>query len=198
MTEPLSPMRVVVASMNPVKIRATYAGFHDMLPARAVSVEGVATSSPVPAQPHGDLETLRGAEIRAANAREISPEADAWVGIEGGVSDADGRMAAFAWVVVLSPRVVGRARTGTFTLPEPVARLVRGGLELGEADDRVFGRTNSKQGAGAVGLLTGGVIDREALYRHAVALALIPFANPALYRETEDDTPQRGRVGVKR
>jgi len=28
---------------------------------------------------------------------------------------------------------------------------------------------------GAVGLLTGGVIDRVALYEHALVLALIPF-----------------------
>jgi hypothetical protein len=34
-----------------------------MLPAHPVSVEGIAAPSPVSAQPHGDLETLRGAEI---------------------------------------------------------------------------------------------------------------------------------------
>ncbi len=45
----------------------------------------------------------------------------------------------------------------------------------------VFGRTNSKQGNGAVGLLTGDVIDRAAYYVHAVILALIPFRNPELY-----------------
>ena len=56
-------------------------------------------------------------------------------------------------------------------------------MELGQADDVVFGATNSKQAMGAVGLLTGGLISRADLYRPAVLLALIPFKNAALYRE---------------
>jgi len=58
---------------------------------------------------------------------------------------------------------------------------VRQGKELGEADDLVFAKENSKQDNGAVGLLTGNVIDRTALYQQAVVLALIPFKNPHLY-----------------
>ncbi len=80
---------------------------------------------------------------------------------------------------------MGKSRTGTFRLPEPVARLVREGRELGEADDVVFGRSNSKQEEGAVGLLTGNVIDRAALYEHAVILALAPFKNPDLYDDAQ-------------
>ena len=66
-------------------------------------------------------------------------------------------------------------------LPAEVADLVRQGHELGEADDRVFGRTNSKQEEGAVGLLTGGVIDRVQLYEPSVVLALVAFRNADLY-----------------
>jgi non-canonical (house-cleaning) NTP pyrophosphatase len=76
---------------------------------------------------------------------------------------------------------LGQARSGTFLLPPAVADLVRQGVELGEADDRVFGRQNSKQANGAIGLLTGDVIDRVALYEHAVILALVPFLRPDLY-----------------
>jgi len=46
----------------------------------------------------------------------------------------------------------------------------------------VFGKENSKQTYGAVGLLTGDVIDRTRFYEDAVVLALIPFRNPDLYR----------------
>jgi non-canonical (house-cleaning) NTP pyrophosphatase len=84
-------------------------------------------------------------------------------------------------VVVLSGDKIGKARTGAFFLPPAVARLVNEGIELGEADDMVFGRTNSKQKNGAVGLLTGDVIDRRLYYEQAVVLALIPFKNPDLY-----------------
>jgi non-canonical (house-cleaning) NTP pyrophosphatase len=67
-----------------------------------------------------------------------------------------------------------------FYLPDEVAALVRGGMELGHADDVVFGRSNSKQEDGSVGLLTGGVINRETYYAHAVVLALIPFRNTGM------------------
>ncbi len=167
--------RIVVASSNPVKLRATLQGFQDMFPGRAFHVSGLEVPSGVPDQPRTDTVTLRGAETRAARAMAASPNAEYWVGIEGGVADVGASLAAFAWVVVRSLDRTGSARTGTFFLPEPVARLVREGTELGEADDRVFGCSDSKREAGAVGLLTGGAIDRAALYRQAVALALIPF-----------------------
>jgi inosine/xanthosine triphosphatase len=52
---------------------------------------------------------------------------------------------------------------------------------LGEADDIVFGRKNSKTENGAIGLLTGNVINRAELYAHAVVLALVAFKNGELY-----------------
>ncbi|MCX6095011.1 MAG: inosine/xanthosine triphosphatase [Candidatus Bipolaricaulota bacterium] len=172
---------VVVASTNPVKREATRSGFRRALPNEAIEVVARAVPSGVGSQPFSDAETLAGAEERARSARALEPNAAFWVGIEGGVEERDGRLAAFAWVVVLSADRVGRARTGTFFLPSAVADLVRQGVELGDADDRVFGRTDSKRDLGAIGLLTGGVIDRTALYEHAVVLALVPFRNDTLY-----------------
>jgi non-canonical (house-cleaning) NTP pyrophosphatase len=48
----------------------------------------------------------------------------------------------------------------------------------------VFGRTNSKQEEGAIGLLTGGIVDRRQLYEQAVVLALVAFKNEKLYQTT--------------
>ena len=128
-----------------------------------------------------DAETLRGAENRAALCQNHSPEADYWVGIEGGSSDLAGQMDAFAWMIVRSHKQQGKARTANFYLPTAVAELVRQGVELGHADDQVLGRNNSKQHNGAVGLLTHDLIDRSAYYEHAMILALIPFMQPTLY-----------------
>jgi non-canonical (house-cleaning) NTP pyrophosphatase len=64
-----------------------------------------------------------------------------------------------------------------------VAELIRNGKELGEADDIVFGESNSKQKMGAVGLLTNNVIDRTEYYTHAVILALIRFKNANYFHE---------------
>lgn len=179
--KPTGNLHVVVASTNPVKIRAALGGFRLMFPKQTLRAEGIDGPSTVAAQPRTEAEALRGAEARANRVRKAVPAADFWVGIEGGIAEMDAGMAAYAWVVIRSPDRVGRARTGTFFLPEAVARLVREGIELGEADDRIFGRTDSKRETGAVGLLTGGAIDRETLYQHAVALALIPFRSLDLY-----------------
>jgi non-canonical (house-cleaning) NTP pyrophosphatase len=46
---------------------------------------------------------------------------------------------------------------------------------------QVFGKRNSKQGAGTIGQLTGGLITRQLYYEHAVIMALVPFMNSELY-----------------
>ena len=91
------------------------------------------------------------------------------------------QLSGYAWVVVLSTEKRGVGRSGEFFLPENLAALVRQGVELGEADDIIFSRKNSKQANGAIGLLTDDAIDRLNLYIPAVIFALIPFKNPDLY-----------------
>jgi inosine/xanthosine triphosphatase len=158
-------------------------GFERMFPGAEFQIQGRSAPSGVSDQPTSDEETLQGAHNRARGVASSHPEADYWVGVEGGIQDHGNEMLAFAWVVVLSTGQSGRGRTGAFYLPQAIADLVRQGMELGQADDIVFGQENSKQANGAVGLLTGDVIDRAKLYEGAVILALIPFKNPRLYRE---------------
>jgi inosine/xanthosine triphosphatase len=175
---------IVVASQNPVKVQAALGGFQRMFPAETFTAQTVSVPSGVSHQPLSSRETLQGAHNRAYNARQQLPQADYWIGIEGGIEDEGGDVAAFAWVVALSKRIQGKGKTGTFYLPAPVVELLRQGMELGDADDIVFGRSNSKQENGAIGLLTGDVIDRMQLYEHAVVMALVPFRNPELYPPT--------------
>ena len=172
---------IALASHNPVKIQATLNGFRRMFPGEEFVVEPVSVPSGVSDQPMSSAETLAGAANRATRAAEAVPYADFAAGIEGGVEEEEGGMAAFAWIVVVSHGRRGIGRTGTFYLPPRVAGLLREGMELGDADDVVFNRSNSKQDNGAVGILTGDVIDRVRLYEHAVILALVPFRNPTLY-----------------
>lgn len=172
---------IVVASTNPVKLKAAEEGFQDMFPDETFTVLPAKAEVSISDQPMSDAETLQGATERAVNVRSGHPGADYWVGIEGGVQDCDDEMEAFAWVVVLDGERMGKGRSGAFILPPKVAELVRQGVELGEADDRVFSRNNSKQSNGAIGLLTDDAVDRVALYVPAVIFALIPFKNPELY-----------------
>jgi inosine/xanthosine triphosphatase len=172
---------IVIASANPVKMEATRLGFEKMFPLESFELHSVTTPSGVRDQPMTSQETEQGAYNRACAAAKVMPQADYWVGIEGGIEELGEEMAAFAWVVVYSPHLTGKGRTGTFFLPPTVASLIRQGKELGEADDIIFNQNNSKQVNGAIGILTGDVIDRTRLYEHAVILALTPFKNPDLY-----------------
>lgn len=172
---------VVIASKNPVKIAAVKSAFESAFTKEEFQFKGVSVPSGVSDQPMSDKETYQGAMNRANNAMHRYKEADYWVGIEGGIQIEHSEMSTYAWVVILSEDLMGKATSGKFFLPPRVAALVNEGMELGDADDVVFGRSNSKQKNGAVGILTGNLIDRTNFYVDAVALALIPFRNLDLY-----------------
>jgi len=167
---------VIVGSTNPVKIEAARRGFAAIFPTQDWEVRGGPAESGVAHQPMGDPETLTGATQRALTALALEPSAEYGVGIEGGCAWLGEDMLTMAWVVICGrDGVTGKARSGSFVLPKQIAALVAEGLELGDADDRVFGQTNSKQKNGSIGLLTGDVITRADYYTPVVSMALIPF-----------------------
>lgn len=173
--------KIIIASKNPVKINAALIAFKKMFAEEEFQIEGISVPSGVKDQPNSDFESLQGALNRAHNASEAAP-ADFWVGMEGGVEEKNGDMKSFAWIVIKSKNgQIGKACTGAFCLPPRVAELIKAGKELGEADDIVFGLKNSKQVNGAIGILTGDIVDRTKFYADAVLLALIPFKNRHLY-----------------
>lgn len=177
----MAAIKVIVASKNPVKIECAQKGFSKVFPSNQIIVKGVSAPSGVADQPMTDEETLTGAKNRAENAKEAQPEADYWIGIEGGIAEPFKSMEAFAWIYIISKDREGKARTASFDLPPQIQELIHQGIELGVADDMVFKRSNSKQKNGAVGILTHNLIDRAEYYEPAVILALIPFVNPELY-----------------
>jgi inosine/xanthosine triphosphatase len=173
--------KVVVSSLNPVKIKAVENGFERLFPQEKFEFVKISVDSDVSDQPMTDSDSRQGALNRAKNAQKVIPESDFWVGVEGGCDYLDDVMVAFAWIVIQGKDKKGLARTALFRLPTQVQKLIESGMELGLADDRVFGEENSKQNSGAVGLLTGDVVTRTTLYEQAVILALIPFRNQDLY-----------------
>ena len=172
---------ILIASGNPVKRAAALKGFQLMFPLEQFTIQQETVDLGIPVQPVNDAETLDGAARRAQDVKQRFPGADFWVGIEGGVKDEPPGLGAFAWAVVFSTLQQGCGRSGEFILPNTIANYIRQGMELGEADDLVFSRNNSKQQNGAIGILTNDVIDRTSLYVPAVVFALIPFKNPELY-----------------
>jgi inosine/xanthosine triphosphatase len=168
------PRRVLVGSMNPVKIAAVEAVVQRV--ADHIQVAGVPVASGVPDQPFGDVETRRGAEARA-RAALASSDADLAVGLEGGVVvEADGSMRTCAWAVAVG-RDGRRGIGGSLSMPLPpvVADRIKAGEELGHAMDAVARTIGTKHGLGAVGILTAGLIDRQRAYEALVTYALTPW-----------------------
>ena len=174
------PLLFAVGSENPVKINCVANAVKSFWPdARAI---GVNTDSGVNAQPGSDHEMLTGALNRARQSLAKTPDAQFGVGLEGGTLDTEDGMWAYAWIVVVDRTGrMGKGQSGRFLLPEPIAQMVRDGIELGKADDRFFGRSNSKQQDCAIGILSDGVVNRLDLYQPAVVFALLPFVHPEFY-----------------
>ena len=178
----LTPRLVAVGSMNPVKIGAARAVGGALVP--GARIEGIAVPSGVPDQPWGDGETIRGAVARARAARDAL-DADWGIGIEGGVVAGDGDVVrTCAWAAIVTRD--GRQGVGgslSLELPAAVAALVRGGLELGHAMDIVTGTPDVKRGLGAVGVLTRGLVTRQAAYETLLAYAAVPLLAHDLARQ---------------
>ena len=165
----------MVASSNPAKISAVEMAFSEAFPKLEFEYMGVEVKSGVADQPMSDEETREGAVKRVQNAMAVQPQADYWVGLEGGVAKIGGKMQSFAWVSVAGKKGINLSRTATFVLPKEVVAMIESGKELGQAMDVMEKRRNTKQQEGAVGILTKGLVSRSELYSQATILALIPF-----------------------
>lgn len=171
-------MLVIVASHNPVKVAAVRQAFGAYFDPGQIKIETVDVESGVGDQPQNDAETRGGARNRADAAAVVQPDADYCVGLEGGIESVDDHLMAFAWMAIRARNGrISEARTVTLPLPDAVRDLVRDGMELGDANDRVFATSNSKQKGGAFGLLTNGRYTREGVYAQALTIALVPFVH---------------------
>lgn len=175
-------IHIAVASENPVKLEAARLGFEKAFPDSDIKIQGVAVITDVPAQPKGDRQTYEGALTRLETLQVQLSDVDYWVSIEGGVQRSiTGVYDSFAWIVVQQEDKLYSSRTSTFPLPPIICHYLDEGMELGDADDLVFGKILSKHQNGAVGLLTQDQITRTDLLSQSVFLALIPFWSKELY-----------------
>ncbi|CNJ75817.1 inosine/xanthosine triphosphatase [Yersinia aldovae] len=164
---------VVAATTNPAKIQAIGLSFDDVYGVGQYRIEGVNVDSGVPLQPLGSTETRTGARQRVANARQVRPEADFWVGIEAGIED----NMTFAWIVIEHLQNRGESRSASLMLPDIILQGIHQGRELGDEMAVLTGIENVKQKGGAIGIFTDGKLTRTRVYHQALLLALVPFHN---------------------
>ena len=169
--------KIIVASTNPAKISAVEDAFKHTFPDSQFSIKGISVDSGVRDQPMCADETLQGARNRVSNARQATPGADYYVGLEAGI---DGQFT-FAWMVIESGDNRGEARSASLPLPPQALEKIHQGEELGDVMDEMFNQTNIKQKGGAIAMLTNHLLSRSSVYQQALILALIPFIHPTLF-----------------
>jgi inosine/xanthosine triphosphatase len=181
MTERMLPKRlkVAVGSTNPTKIAAVRSVFKKI--AAGAKIEGIEVKPDAPPQPMGVKQVVRGAVSRARAALELT-DADLGIGIEGGTIRMGGRWYNLGFVAVIDRQ--GRVGTGTsgwFECPPMILQELKRGKELAQVMSELTGDRDIKYGAGAIGTLTRGAVDRTKLYEHGVWMAMCRFLSPEFF-----------------
>ena len=176
-------MKVAVASKSPVKESAVRKALEAIFSGISWTIECVDAKSGVSDQPMSDDEIRTGALGRIQHSRELSPDADLYIGLEGGVEEMYGELYNFGWVIAESKDDKhGYGRTVSFALPQGIKELmIHKGLEQSHATDEFFAKKGTKTGTGTIGPLTNNVITYTDWYYPAVVCALIPFLKKELY-----------------
>ncbi|RMF04735.1 MAG: DUF84 family protein [Chloroflexi bacterium] len=164
---------IAVGSTNPVKLAAAKAVLGRAFP--AAQFTAVSVPSDVPDQPWGDEQTRSGALNRARAARRESGS-QLGVGLEGGLVQTSVGVMTCAWCAIVDENSkVGYGGGVRILLPPPVEEQLTIHGELGPAMDALVNEHNTKQGRGAVGILTAGLTNRQSAYEQLVAMAAAPF-----------------------
>lgn len=175
--------KIIVASLNPVKIEAARLAFSQAFLQVNFEIQGVNAVSGVSDQPLSNQETKLGALNRIKSARLLHVDADFYFAFEGGAEDNEAVLEEFAWVAIEDRSgQANQSRSASFIIPDTLRHLIiNQGLEMGDAADRVFNDNNIKQKGGAVGALSNHLVTRTDLYVQAAILALLPWIRPELY-----------------
>lgn len=175
-------MNIAVGSHNPVKLEAVRLGFEAVWNDAEHTVFGVDVTSGIADQPMSDEESLTGARNRAKEALRESPGAHFGVGLEGGLHKIGGQYFDCGWIVVVDKEGrEGIGSTARILTPPKIVELIEQGMELGAANDALFGAVNSKQAQGHFGLMTNNAMTRTGAYRDGVIVALSRFLHPHLF-----------------
>ena len=160
-------MEFVLGSENQAKKRAVVRIVENYMENSTVSTASVASG--VSAQPMSEEETRQGAINRSVIAAK-----DAYgIGLEGGVHMVADTMYLCNWGALTTPEGKTFTAAGAqIPLPEELADELRDGKELGDAVDTYFKKQNVRMAEGAMGMLTGQLVPRDALFEHIMKLLL--------------------------
>jgi inosine/xanthosine triphosphatase len=187
-------MIIGVGSINPAKVAACKAVVmrlnHRLPDLSDITFVQKNIRSGVPDMPLSQEEMLQGAYNRAVYLFRLlqnSAKTPAYtIGPEGGVFYRKIRQQKYyflqSWVYVYNGDKGYWGSSGAVPLPEKISSAILDkGEELALVIDRFTGTADLRSGSGAVGILTGGLIDRQQFFENALEFAFAPFYNPKVY-----------------
>lgn len=174
-------MLIALGSTNRAKLGAASAIITRLYP--GAEVRPVEVVVPVPAQPINDEQTQTGAIARARASLAQSGAADLGLGMESGLRETLGGWALCLWAAAVDRSgALGVGGGVVLPLPPKVVERVLAGEMLGHLMDALAGEQDTRQGPGALGVLTGGLITRQRAFEDALVCALARWLHPA-FRE---------------
>jgi inosine/xanthosine triphosphatase len=154
-------MKIIVGSLNPVKIGALEEAFAKT----SFLVSGAAVDSKVRDQPLSHEETRQGA-INRARACVKEAGADLGFGLEGGVFISEGLLYLCSWGALADKEETICVVSGpTFRLPDAFKKPLLDGFELNDVMFNVMGIKELGSKEGAIGHFTKGVTNRREVFK---------------------------------
>ncbi|MCQ2056394.1 MAG: inosine/xanthosine triphosphatase [archaeon] len=160
---------VAVGSLNFVKVEAVREVMERIY--GDVRIFATNVSSGVSEQPFEE-ETEKGARNRAES---CIGSHTLGVGIEAGVFDRYGCLYDIQYCAIIDRQKNVTIGMGPgFRYPGDVSRLVRSGMTVSEAIEKIYGEHDIGRSSGAIGVLSRGILDRKELTKQSVIAAMIP------------------------
>ena len=174
----IAKMKVKIGSENPSKVNAVKMVFSRIFkfPIEYIPVK---TEPDVPPQPFEE-DTIKGAINRAKKLKDC----DYCIGIEAGLFwDSEvKRYFDRAYCAILDKfGYLTLGHSGGFYYPPPIIEMVKNGMEVGDAMEKISGIKEIKKKMGAIGFLSKGLINRDEFNSQAVIMAMIPRISRELY-----------------
>ena len=177
-------MKIVVGTKNKAKLDACKVVFDEAYGLDGYEIEGLEVDTGVSVMPMTNQESYLGAHNRLIAAKELRPNGDIFVGLEGGVEEGSGDgLYLLGWAVVMAAKSgkIGVGHSGGVRLPHIIAEELKNGKELGPLVQAMTGDVNNeiRHSLGTNGLLTEGLYPRnrefEDALRNAVGMLLSKY-----------------------
>lgn len=184
--EPVGHLRpeplVVVGSTKASKRIASAQAFRGVWPDVDWTIDGISIASNYISPAMTGSVTRERARSRALLALSDPRQPLYGVGIESGVFDADGCWIMNTWVVVLNQDgVEGKVPATGIEVPMNFPRQMLTGKSLGEIHSQQPGCRDITEEEGYFWEMTGGAVNRVAVYQQAVTAALSRFFRPDVF-----------------